>query len=569
MASSSWFSSIRCRPRIFSVRPVLLLVGVGLLMAAFAGSNPLGLEPDGPEHFIKAVGAGTGQWRGEPGRLRVAKFGRNDQYAPIRIAWINGSTRSFEMPAKFGRRPGACQIFSVSRPYNCEASRSARPTPVPTPATSYVGTYEPIVYTLIGRVMLMAPDRTSAYYTGRAATVFLCLILLGLAFFALWDPRAGPLSLLGPVLAITPTVLFLAGSLGTNGVEVVSSLVMFAVVLRTASPNVRLRHGWLVVGVAAVLCAVSRATGPLWVAAAGLLALYLHGLRPSLRKVRASRRRSLPVLAAIGAAVLSTELWDYFVQNHPQLDLGWAAHSVGRAFHDLFTVSWRQWLGAFGWASFGLPRWTSLLWLAMFLLVAVAALHLAPRRTAVRLGVGVAAVLAAVVLLELFVFYQTHFPAYGRYVLGLVVVIPLALGESLLRSGGSPGVGSPGVGGWKSPLPGLLASIAFPAAGCLAAFGVWVNARRYAVGVYGPWNFVGRSGWQPPLGWQPWLMTAILGGLAIALSGLPPRRVVPAAVDRASSGEPAVLAAAVTTPLPDGPVACPPHVKGNAATNLT
>lgn len=56
--------------RVFLRRPVaplLVLIALGLLLVAWVGSNPPGFGPDEQVHQVKAIGAGTGQWRGDPG----------------------------------------------------------------------------------------------------------------------------------------------------------------------------------------------------------------------------------------------------------------------------------------------------------------------------------------------------------------------------------------------------------------------------------------------------------------------------------------------------------------------
>jgi hypothetical protein len=60
----------------------------------------------------------------------------------------------------------------------------------------------------------------------------------------------------------------------------------------------------------------------------------------------------------------------------------------------------------------------------------------------------------------------------------------------------------------------------------------WINARRYAVGSGGPFWFVDRAQWSPPLGWAPWI--AVLVCAAVVLSaGLAARRRPVAAVEGA------------------------------------
>jgi hypothetical protein len=47
----------------------------------------------------------------------------------------------------------------------------------------------------------------------------------------------------------------------------------------------------------------------------------------------------------------------------------------------------------------------------------------------------------------------------------------------------------------------------------------WLNEYRYSV-KGGSLFFLGQSVWQPPLGWAPWLVCAVVGLIVLAVSGI-------------------------------------------------
>ena len=105
---------------------------------------------------------------------------------------------------------------------------------------------------------------------------------------------------------------------------------------------------------------------------------------------------------------------------------------------------------------------------------------------------------------------RTGFPMQGRYVLPVVVAVPLLAGELVFRNRGRL------PGSRHIPLLPLVTLVA--AAGHFAGWAV--NARRSAVGFLGPLWFSGHSQWQPPLGWGPWLVVALTGALLLVAAGL-------------------------------------------------
>ncbi|WP_261562410.1 DUF2142 domain-containing protein [Frankia tisae] len=528
---------------------LLLVAGFGLLLAAWVGSNAPGFGPDEPANFVKEVGAGTGQWSGTPGRLTHPAFGAQPG-APERIDWINRNSRVFQLPAGLdpGRAGFPCNLFRNWLSVSCLDRPHSRPPA--TRALSYVGTYEPYVYAVPGAAMARTHTALGALYTGRAVTAALVAALLAVAVAAAWNGPAGPLSVAGVLLAASPMVLFMGSVLGTNGIEIAAATALFALVLRMGREAGPPRWAWPAVGVVGALLALARPTGPAWVLLAPLVGLVLaqrraHGggsppavageageaVRAGVRR-RARRERprwAWPVfwLGLAAGGVAATALWERTMQPHPEIRRALVTEGLHRLPHD--ADAWvRQWVGVFGWASLPMPTYAYRIWWLAVVVLALIALAAGPWRA--RLGFVAVLVGAAVVAigLDVVVLRQTRFPVYGRYLLPLAVLLPLAAGEIVTRR--------------AARLPAAVRrplQVAVPlAVAAVHLVGLWANARRYAVGTGGPVWFLGRSQWNPPGGWSPWFALAVAGTLCLvgfALTGL---RAAPATPGTPTAGGP-------------------------------
>jgi hypothetical protein len=492
------------RPRVSA--PSLLIVGFLLLLGAWVGASGPGNGPDEPANYIKAIGAGTGQELGKDGHLATPLFG-SDPEAALRIAWINANSRTFRVRAGLTPERFTCDYepFTIDAPTTC--STRVRQAPQGNDLVSYVGTYPPFVFAVPGVVMARLSNALTAMYVGRMILGLLTAALLTIVVRASWSAGAGPVSLVGPALAVSPMLLFLGTTLGTNGIEVAGAAALFAVVLRSAREDPP-RWLWPAGLVASAATTLARPTGLLWLALAVGVALALHGPRGALRAARTGRERlwaALIVLAAVPAV-----LWDRLVQPHPDIDFGLVRGSISALPGDIRRIG-TEWIGVFGWASVRMTPWSYRLWMVLIVLLLVASVSLG-RTTRERLLAPAAAVLAVglAAALDLFIFRQTRFPVYGRYTLPLGLLVPLVAGHVLtLRAGGLP-----------ARVRRIAPLAALSAVALVQLIGLWTSARRAAVSVDGPAWFFGRSQFVPPGGWGPWVALALLGTVALAAAGL-------------------------------------------------
>ncbi|WP_254668572.1 DUF2142 domain-containing protein [Frankia sp. CgS1] len=561
--------------------PRLLVAGFLLLVAAWVATNPPGFGPDEPAHFVKAVGAGTGQWTGTPGRLAHPSFGNGPGRAE-RIDWINRNSRVFALPA--GLNPGAaglpCDLFRDWVSVAC--LDRPRPRPPATRALSYVGTYEPYLYAVEGAVMIHTHTADGALYAGRATSAAIVVTLLTIIIFASWDSRAGLLSVGGVLLAVSPMALFLGSVLGTNGMEIAGATALFTLALRLGRPGAPPRWIWPALGLVAALVALSRPSGPLWVLLTPMIAAGLAAPRARARAVDAvpaveqprpverprstegtqptegpRRHRlvgwlSVPWIALAVAGVVATAVWERRVQPHPGIRRELAEQGLRQLSSD--APAWaRQWVGVFGWASLRMPSFAYWTWGACLLVLLGAAFVVGTWRQRIRLGAVLIGVVAVAVVLDVLVLRQTRFPVYGRYLLPIAVLVPLAAGEILTRRAAR----IPATLRRAGPAVAVMAVVA------VHAVGLWTDWQRSAVGSYGPAWFLGSSQWNPPGGWVPWMALAGAGAcclLAAAAAGLwrPGRGVRP---HRPAAGTRQIRARPVRVTRCPGPSAAPagPH----------
>ncbi len=206
----------------------------------------------------------------------------------------------------------------------------------------------------------------------------------------------------------------------------------------------------------------------------------------------------------------------------------------------------RQWVGVFGWASLPMPTYAYRIWWLAVVALALVALAAGPWRA--RLGFVAVLVGAAVVAvgLDVVVLHQTRFPVYGRYLLPLAVLLPLAAGEIVTRR--------------AARLPAAVRRPLQVAVPLLVAAG----PPRRAVGERPPLRR--RDGRPrlvprpvavepPPGGWSPWFALAVAGAACLvgfALTGLraAPATPGPRTVDGTADGD---LTAAVEV--------CDGHIK--------
>ncbi|HEX8066374.1 MAG TPA: DUF2142 domain-containing protein [Thermoleophilaceae bacterium] len=481
----------------------LVLAGWALLSVAWLLGNPPFAGPDEGSHYLRALEVGRGHPITEH-RPDAARGATERQ-----VEWNRELTYEVRVPA--GMAPHDFGCYVGDRDASAACLDDFEPPRGPTRTVTPVGNYEPLPYLLPGVALRAADSPGPALRWARAANALLTLVLLGVALRLAWSPDAGPLSLLGPIVAVTPMAIFCGSVLNGSGPEIAAAIAFACALLRlrrdptcARSPRV-----WAAVGATGALLALARALGPLWLVLIAAAVAGLVGARAAYGLVRAGGRRAAAALAAVAVATGLNLAWES--AHGPHVDVGLA--NARAVVDDAVSEWWRassELVGKFSYLEFRLPAVAYVAWFAAgFALIAVAAAVAARRERAALL-----AALAAGALLPMALFVvairQTGFGLQGRYVLPVLAAIPIAAGDVLRERAASV---------TARTRRALL--IGIPAAAAAVHLVAWYwNARRVAVGSDGPLVFVGSAEWSPPLGWLPWLALAAIGAALVAAAPL-------------------------------------------------
>jgi hypothetical protein len=370
-----------------------------------------------------------------------------------------------------------------------------------------VGNYQPLPYLLPGVAARAADSPASANRLARIVNALLTLGLLWIALRMAWSRDAGPVSLLGVVVAVTPMAIFCGSMLNGSGPEIAAAVAFGCGLLRlrrdpscARSPAV-----WAGIGAAGAVLALTRTLGPAYLVLVAAAALALGGHRPAWEFVRGRGGAALGALAAIAAAIGLNRIWER--AHGAEATTGFA--NLRAVLDEAAGEWWRassELIGKFGYLEYRLPAIAYVAWFAAGFALIAAALVAARRRERIALAAAVAAAAVLPMLMWIYAIRQTGFGLQGRYVLPALVAVPLVAGELLRAHAAALG---------ERLRSALVAAIPLTAAAVhLIAF-LWA-ARRAAVGTDGPLVFLGDSGWSPPLGWLPWLALALLGSAALA-----------------------------------------------------
>lgn len=477
-----------------SVLVVFILLTAGFSVWALA--TPLFGAPDEPSHTIRAASLVRGQLLGPRAP------GRPDAYTAVQAPQVF---------VDLGARTG-CWAFEEDVTPTCAAPFSG-PSRL-TPATTYVGSYPPFYYALVGLASQPFPSATGIYLM-RLVSAAAAAGLLTLAVTAALPAGTAWLRILGLGVAVTPTVAFLAGSVNPNGMEVVAAIALWVTGLILLDPKTR-PPGWkpvVWVSVAAGVLALSRGLSPLWVAAilaVQALAVLRRGDGPVLRDRRI-------VVVGISTAVVSAVACAWLLATGLSIAPGLGPNPVLPWTRVALVVLGatesyvKDMVGVLQWADAPSPFLTHAVWFLVLGFLGLVGLAVGDLRARLALVSCVALTILAP-LLQVPGMKEHGFVWQGRYALPLAVGVPILAVHTIARS--SDGVGRQVI---RRLLPLLTSALVV---GMLGSF-VWAG-RRNAVGLSGPLLYFGREEWRPPLpSWALFAaMTLILATAAAWLVAL-------------------------------------------------
>ena len=472
---------------------------VGLLGAAlfallglvWAWSSPLMGAPDEPAQTVKAVAVARGEWRGDDTQ-RTAEAGMRTDWVDTTVTVPKGYADLHDL--------NACYLFQPDKPSGCA------PQPVDdeslVDATTYVGTYPPTYYVLVGWPSRFLPA-PQGLWAMRLASVVASAAMVGIAVAAC--RRMGRSGVLGAgvLVALTPVTVHLASVINPNGFEITAAIAVWATAFvvvtgpRAARAHPRSPSGPTAADLARlavpfVLLAGTRALSP--AIAVGILAtVALAGLgRDTLGALaRRTDARITAAVMAIGAIaggvwVLWSKVYDS-VAGAPTvgLTLGSALREstsrLPRRLHEM--------VGYFAWLEVPPPRSLVVLWTILIAGLVIGAMVLGTWRQRGVLIALAAFALAFNVVPEALSAPQQGFIGQGRYAL------PVAVGVPILAAWIVTARARPGQLWWRR------VAIALAVAWALGqSLGLAALLRRHVVGNANDlFAFIGGTGWEPPL----------------------------------------------------------------------
>lgn len=456
-------------------------------------ASPISSAPDEPAHFVRAAAVVRGEIF--PGPL-PSEPTVSEAEVPEFVAWTQSRT---------------CYAFKPDTTANCVPPVPGDPNRIVTSGHTAEAN-SPGFYAIVGLPSLVLSG-DKALYAMRGMNSLMCAGMVGFIFMALSQLARPRWSMLAAFVSVTPMVLYLGGTLNPNGVEAVSAAAIFTgLTVLTSRLISKGRLAGILVGVvvATAFLVGTRSISLLWALIALALALFL-GRRSIVRR----RLRQPGVWAALlVSALLCVAALLYFLRpsvlapTKPFLGAG-SSFLDGLTYMIQHTFKYANgWIGFFGWVDTPAPAFALAAWGAAMIALVVAALLVG--RGAKRWGIIV--LLVAFVLVpavsQAMVITKAGFIWQGRYTLALVLILMLASGIVLDRSG----LGAP---------HSILARATTFTIWVLAfahTFTFFVAVKRYVVGESAfVKTMLTQPQWQPPFGWLPLTLALVAVAVAVAL----------------------------------------------------
>lgn len=188
-------------------RFLAVFVVLSFLSTLWALASPLMSAPDEQAHVIKAASVVRGQLQGESG-------GAQGEKARVDVPLFIAATDA--LPACFASKPAVSAACSPQLPSDAT---------VVTALTS-AGNYNPLYYAMAGVPSLFFSG-AEAIYAMRIVGALLASAFLALALINLAGLRQWRISVLVGFIALTPMVLFLAGAVNPNALEIATAMAVF------------------------------------------------------------------------------------------------------------------------------------------------------------------------------------------------------------------------------------------------------------------------------------------------------------------------------------------------------
>jgi hypothetical protein len=498
--------------------PWLIFASYALLVAAWVVGNPPPGAADEWSHYLRAVSLGHGQLlgihSGREGAMAIVGSTRppflDEKTYQDQLAILAQNTRKVRIPA--GLTPGWFRCAQQTDPLvPARCVMNALPLDQPAEWFNQTATYQPFPYLVPAAISSLDASPDNLDRLMRAGKAFVSLAFVAATVFLLWNAQSRLVSLVGVIVAITPMMVFLSATLNPSGLEIASALAFAAALLRLTRDGAggTQRWHWVAFAASGAALSLSRTQGPVWVVL--LLVIVVTSRPPSafLRLFVEEKRQIWRAAIVVLIGIVLNRFWEYAYGPRLAFDPWPLVSSVSEGFRQLPEVL-REQVGVFNYLEVSMPRLAYGLWGVLVVALTTTALLVGSSWQRLHLLASIGAALAVPVLLVATTMRHTGFGLQGRYVLSFSLVVPLLAGEILVRR--------------HDRLRALDAEhLFFPfalGAGFVQLVAWWTNARRFAVGMRGPWWFLPAAEWSPPMGWWPWLVLAVAGACLLIATAL-------------------------------------------------
>lgn len=440
-------------------------------------ASPLGSVPDEPSHAIRAAAVVRGDFAPQP-RDDLPTQARAE--VPRAIAFMHERI---------------CYAFQPEVPASCVADFVGDPDQIVMTGTS-AGTNHPLYYAIVGLPSLLL-NGDAALYGMRALNAILCAAALAVAAVQLSLLRATRWTWIALFVAVTPMVLFLAGSINPNGLEVAASISLLSVLITTFRASFRKPGLWAqaaLVTTSTLLLTSTRSITLLWVLIIVTVALLL-GDRVILRRLL--HRTAFWTCAAVSALIcVAAVVWNLTLPAYAIQEFAGAGTSAREAFVTMLLRTFDftdGYVGLFGWVDTPSPKFSVIVFSAAIVTLALSALALANRRTRFVIGGLIVVMLLVPAVTQAVLAPQLGYIWQGRYMLAMLACLLVVCGVALDDALG------------RHPLPRSLrnaTAISLVLVAVAQTWSFWSTLKRYVVGSNGTIRDMLLSpAWQPPLGW--------------------------------------------------------------------
>jgi hypothetical protein len=448
--------------------------------------------PDEPAHTIKAAAVARGQFVGN-------------------TTGVQGDPLTVNVPG---------YIAHLGK-YSCFAQHSdvtpACAVPIDAtdrgwiPAQTSAGNYNPVYYGIVGMGSRGLSGET-AIYAMRIVSAWLAAFFLAGIFCAASSLRRFHRPIIASAIALTPAVLFLAGSVNPNALEIAATGAVFmslCAILEQSASTTRISRLLLVVfALSGSLLAHTRPLSLLWLAISVTAAVLFYGV-PTL--IRTLPKRGFQVsLLMVSLSSLFALWWVVSAKSFESLLTGSEPIPADVAVVSMLDRTFgfiAEYVGVLGWLDTYPPIAVIFTWVLGMGFLLVLGLTARPIRNRWPLAMLSITVLSLPVALQASSSESLGWIWQGRYNLPALVTLLLACGIAarLLPFRITP---------WTSSILRWTVVLAVLAHVYLMLEGM----RRYTVGIHGDhvnWTEMFEPEWQPPFSWQG-LTVAYIAVLALA-----------------------------------------------------